>query len=154
MRHTRAGVIKRTQAEYRELDRVVKRLKPADWRRRVPRPESKDPWTVKDALAHIVYWKEHSERYFRGAKRPAYLKGIDVSGINSVIYRRWRNRPPSEVVEAHRRVQKAVLATLRATPEEFFSRREHNADWPGDFTSHSRWHRVRDLEAAIAPPSG
>jgi Mycothiol maleylpyruvate isomerase N-terminal domain len=149
MRHTRTGVIERTRAEYAELDRLVKRLKPADWRRRVPRPEGKDPWTVKDALAHIVYWKEHTERYFRGAKRPDYLKGIDVSGINAVIYRRWRSRPPSDVVDAHKRIQKTVLKTLRATPEEFFTRREHNADWPGDFTSHSRWHRIRDIEAAI-----
>ena len=42
MRHTRADVIARTEKEFAELDRLVKRLKAADWRRRVPRPEGKD----------------------------------------------------------------------------------------------------------------
>src|SRR2546425_5257401 len=62
MRHTRKGVTERTLREFRLLDRLVKRLNPADWRRHVPRPETRDPWTVKDALAHILYWKEHSSR--------------------------------------------------------------------------------------------
>src|SRR5262249_7357359 len=50
MRHTRRSVIARTRREYAALDRVVRRLRPADWRRRVPRPPTRAPWTVKDAL--------------------------------------------------------------------------------------------------------
>lgn len=88
MRHTRQDVIARTSKEFRALDRLVSRLKPADWRRRVPRPEAKDPWTVKDALAHIIYWKEHSARVFRGEKRPPELRGLAVNQGNALIYRR------------------------------------------------------------------
>jgi hypothetical protein len=66
MRHTRAEVIARTISEFDELDRLLARLQPADWDRLVPRPETRDPWTVKDALVHIVYWKKHTARVMRG----------------------------------------------------------------------------------------
>jgi hypothetical protein len=55
MRHTRREVLDRTRREFARLDRLVARLRLADWNRRVPRPPTRDPWTVKDALAHIVY---------------------------------------------------------------------------------------------------
>jgi hypothetical protein len=149
MRHTKREVITRTVKEFQELDHLVTRLRPADWRRPVPRPETKDPWTVKDALAHIVHWKEHTARVFRREKAPPELRGLSINAGNRIVYDRWRSRRPSEVVAFHRRVQDGVMRTLRATPEDYFTRREHNPDWPGDFTSHSARHRVRDIEAAI-----
>lgn len=149
MRHTRKEVTERTQREFRLLDQLVKRLKPADWRRRVPRPETKDPWTVKDALAHIVYWKEHSARVFRGDKRPPEMRGLEVNAINAVIYQRWRHRRPADVVAWHRRAQKDALLMLRGRPDEWFSGKERGPSWPGDFDGHSAWHRVRDIEAAL-----
>ncbi|MEO6797144.1 MAG: maleylpyruvate isomerase N-terminal domain-containing protein [Candidatus Dormibacter sp.] len=148
MRHRRAGVIARTRKEFRELDRLVVALKPADWRRLVPRPEGRDPWTVKDSLAHILHWKEHTARVIRGEKRPAEFRGLETNAINRLIYERWRKRRPADVLAWHRRVQDDVLRTLEATPAAWFSRKEHGADWPGDFTSHSAWHRVRDIEAS------
>jgi len=149
MRHTRKDVTERTQREFRLLDRLVKRLKPADWRRRVPRPETKDPWTVKDALAHILYWKEHSARVFRGEKRPAEMKGLEVNQINALIYRRWRKRRPADVVTWHRRVQAEVVQSLKTRPDDWFGGKERGPSWPGDFDGHSAWHRVRDIEAAL-----
>jgi mycothiol maleylpyruvate isomerase-like protein len=149
MRHSRKEVIDRTRKEFQRLDRLVSGLKPADWGRRVPRPETKDPWTVKDALAHIVYWKEHSARVFGGKKRPPELKGLEVNEINAVIYQRWRSRRPAEVVAWHKRVQIEVIETLATRPEEWFGGRERGANWPGDFDGHSAWHRVRDMEAVV-----
>jgi hypothetical protein len=149
MRHTREDVIERSQREFKRLEQVVKRLGTADWRRRVPRPETKDPWTIKDALAHIVYWKEHSARVFRGEKRPPEMRGLEVNQINAVIYERWRKRRPADVVGWHRQVQDAVMRTLRERPDDWFGRRERSPDWPGDFVGHSAWHRVRDIEAAL-----
>lgn len=99
MRHSRNDVTERTRHEYRQLDRFAKKLEPPDWRRRVPRPGTKDPWTVKDALAHIVYCKEHSARAFRGEKRPPELQGLEANAINAVIYRRWRRRRPADVLD-------------------------------------------------------
>jgi uncharacterized damage-inducible protein DinB len=149
MRHTRSEVVERSQREFTRLNQVIKRLGPTDWRRRVPRPEMKDPWTIKDALAHIVYWKEHSARVFRGEKRPPEMRGLEVNQINALIYRRWRNRRPAGVVAWHRQVQADVIRTLRDRPDDWFGRRERSPDWPGDFVGHSAWHRVRDIEAAL-----
>ena len=152
MRHTREDVVERTRREYQRLDRLIKTLKPADWRRRVPRPETKDPWTVKDALVHIVYWKAHSARVFRGEKGPAEIRGLDINDSNALIYRRWRRRRPAEVVTWHREVQADVMQTLRKLPDDWFSRREHRPDWPGDFDGHSAGHRLKDIQAALDSP--
>lgn len=149
MRHTRKAVVDRTRKEFQRLDQLVVRLKPPDWRRPVPRPEGKDRWTVKDSLAHIVHWKEHTARVFRGEKGPPELRGLDVNASNRIVYERWHRRRPAEILAWHRQVQADVMRTLRATPEDFFTRKERGADWPGDFTSHSAWHRVRDIEAAL-----
>jgi hypothetical protein len=150
MRHTRRSVIARTRREFAALDRLVARLRPADWRRRVPRPPTRDPWTVKDALAHIVYWKEHTARVIRGERRLPEMRGLDVSQINRLVYRRWRHRRPSAVVAWHRRVHVEVLRALEGTPPAWFARREHGPEWPGDFDGHSAAHRVKDIEAALA----
>jgi len=65
MRHTRREVVERARREFARLDRLVRGLRPADWTRRVPRPPGREPWTVKDALAPIVYWKTHTARVLR-----------------------------------------------------------------------------------------
>jgi hypothetical protein len=150
MRHTRREVIARTRREFAELDRVVRRLRPADWKRLVPRPSNRDPWTVKDALCHIVYWKEHSTRVFRSEPRPLELRGLDVKRLNRLIYQRWRRRRPSEVVAWHRRVHAGVLTMLANTPNEWFGCRQHSKEWPLDFDGHSAAHRMKDIEAALS----
>ena len=151
MHHKKRDVIARTRREFAILDRLVKRLRAADWNRRVPRPATRDPWTIKDALAHIVYWKEHSARVFRGERRLPEMRGLDVNAINRLIYRRWRRRPPRELVAWHRQVQKDVMKTLAANPPAWFSRRDRSPKWPLDFDAHSADHRRDDIEAALAP---
>ena len=151
MHHTKNEVIARTRREYAILDRLVSRLRAADWKRRVPRPPTRDPWTVKDALAHILYWKEHSARVFRGERRLPEMRGLDVNAINRLIYRRWRARRPAELVAWHRRVQRDVLKTLAANPPKWFSRRDRSPKWPLDFDAHSADHRREDIEAALVP---
>jgi mycothiol maleylpyruvate isomerase-like protein len=153
MRHTRRSVIARTRREFAALDRLVGRLRPADWRRRVPRPPTREPWTVKDALAHIVYWKAHTALVIRGERRLPEMRGLDVNAINQLIYRRWRRRPARAVLAWHREVHADVLRTLARTPAAWFSRRERGAGWPGDFDGHSAAHRVKDIAAALADRS-
>ena len=149
MRHTKREVLARTRREFAILDRLVSRLGPADWKRRAPRPPGRDPWTVKDALAHIVYWKEHSARVFRGERRLPEMRGLDVNQINRLVYRRWRRRAPRELVAWHRRVHADVLATLAGNPEAWFGRRQRSPAWPLDFDGHSADHRVRDIESVL-----
>ena len=149
MRHTRKEVIGRTRSEFAELDRLFARLRPADWKRRVPRPPTRDPWTVKDALAHIVYWKAHTARVIRGERRPPDMRGLSVKQINRLIYARWRHRRPTEVLAWHRRIHAEVLRTLANTPAEWFGRRERSPQWPADLDGHSAAHRVTDIEVAL-----
>jgi hypothetical protein len=150
MRHTRDEVTARAQREFEALDGLVARLRPEDWRRRVPRPETRDPWTVKDALAHVVYWKEHTARVIRGERRPPEARGLEVGELNRLIYQRWRDRSTEDVVAWHREVHADVMRTLAAAPEERFGGRERSPQWPGDLDGHSAEHRIKDIEKALA----
>ncbi|MGZ6296783.1 MAG: maleylpyruvate isomerase N-terminal domain-containing protein [Candidatus Limnocylindrales bacterium] len=149
MRHTRSEVIERTIREYERLDALVARLSPADWQRPLHRSETKDPWTVKDALAHITYWKADVARAARRQRRAPEARGLTTEEHNHLVYVRWRERPATEVATWHREVQADVLAALREAPEAWFAGRERNSAWPYDLDSHSAHHRVRDMERAL-----
>lgn len=153
MRHTREEVIRRTVREFERLDRLVQYLTDEDWRRLPARPETKDPWTVKDALAHITHWKADVARKLRKLPVPAEAKGLNETDGNRLIYRRWRGRSPKEVLAWHRKVQAEVLAALQDAPEEWFSGRERRPEWPFDLDGHSSYHRVRDIELALKQPA-
>ncbi len=149
MRHSRNEVIKRVVREYERLDQLVANLKPRDWKRLVPRPETKEPWTVKDALVHITHWKADAARSARRQPRPAEERGLKINEGNHLVYMRWRDRSPREVLAWHRHVQEDVLRALREAPDEWFSGRERRAEWPFDLDGHSTEHRVKDIEAAL-----
>lgn len=149
MRHNREEVIRRAVTEYRLLDKLVGRLSDEQWKRRVPRPESKEPWTVKDALAHITHWKADIIRSSRGQPRLPKDRGLTETEENHRIYVRWHRRPAQEVLAWHRQVQKDMLAALKAAPDEWFSGRERRLEWPFDLDGHSSYHRVNDIQAAL-----
>ena len=154
MRHSRAKVIERTIREYKLLDRLVSKLTNEQWKRPLLRSETKDPWTVKDALAHIIHWKANVARSARRQPIPPEERGLDVTAGNRLIYRRWRRRSPREVLAWHRQVQKDVLAALREAPAEWFSKRDRSPDWPYDLLGHSASHRVKDIKRALAKKPG
>lgn len=150
MRHNRREVIERTIQEFELLDHLVANLSSEDWNRHLLRPETKDPWTVKDALAHITHWKADVARSARGQHRPPEERGLQENEANHLIYMRWRDRSPQEVLAWHRQVQEDVLAALRAAPDKWFSSRERRQEWPYDLDGHSTYHRVKDIERALA----
>jgi hypothetical protein len=149
MRHTREEVIERTVREFDLLDKLVANLTDKQWQRLLPRSESKEPWTVKDALAHITHWKADVARSARGQRRPPEERGLNVGDGNHLIYMRWRERSPQEVLAWHRQVHEDVLAALREAPDEWFSGRERKPEWPYDLDGHSADHRVKDIERAL-----
>ena len=149
MRHTRAEVIKRATQEYRRLDKLVSKLTAAQWKLPLGRAETKDPWTVKDALAHITHWKAGVTLSARGEHWPAAERKLNITDGNRLIYLRWRKRTPKEVLAWHRQVQRDLLKALRAAPGEWFTRRSRSADWPFDLDGHSAEHRVKDIERAL-----
>jgi hypothetical protein len=149
MRHSREEVIERAIREYELLDRVVAALSNEDWQRPVPRPEVKDPWTVKDALVHITFWKADVARSVRKQRRPPEEARLTTNEHNRLVYERWRDTPAPEVLAWHRQVQADVLTALREAPDAWFSAHERGAPWPFDLDGHSTAHRVRDIERAL-----
>jgi hypothetical protein len=136
--------------EFELLDHLVASFTDVDWERLLLRPETKEPWTVKDAIAHITHWKADVARSARGQRRPREERGLGENDHNHLIYMRWRNRPPGEVLAWHWQVQEDVLTALREAPEEWFSARERRAEWPYDLDGHSAYHRVNDIQQALA----
>ena len=149
MRHNREEVIKRTMQEFDLLDHLVANLTNEEWNRLLRRSESKDPWTVKDALAHITHWKADVARSARRQRRPIEERGLNINQGNHLVYLHWHDRSPQEVLAWHRLVQMDVLAALQEAPDEWFSGRERGPDWPGDLDGHSTYHRVNDIERAL-----
>lgn len=150
MRHKREEVIKREIREFQRLDRLVANLTIEDWKRPVPRPETKEPWTVKDALVHVTHWKADVIRSIEGKRRPPEERGLGINDGNHLVYVRWRNRSPKDVLAWHRQVQKDVLAALRSAPEKWFSGKVRLPEWPYDLDGHSAHHRIKDIEGALA----
>jgi hypothetical protein len=153
MRHSREEVIKRAIREFELLDDLVHNLADEDWDRLLARPETKDPWTVKDALAHITHWKADVVRKVKRKPIPVEEKGLNIADGNRLVYLRWRGRSPQEVMAWHRQVQDEVLASLQEAPEEWFSSRERRPEWPFDLDGHSSYHRVNDIEQALHRPA-
>ena len=151
MPHTRAEVIKRATREYRQLDRLVAKLTPAQWKRPVPRPETRDPWTVKDTLAHITYWKAGVVLSARRLRRPPEESRLEITALNRLIYKRWHARPAREVLAWHRQVQRELLVALRAAPTAWFTRPSRSSTWPFDLDGHSEEHRLKDIQRALKP---
>ena len=149
MRHNRKEVIKRTIQEFELLDQLVAHLTNEEWNRLLPRSESKDHWKVKDALAHITHWKADIVRKIKKQPIPVEEKGLNWTDGNHLIYERWRDRSPREVLAWHRQVQEDALAALKDAPEAWFSNRERRPEWPFDLDGHSSYHRVKDIERAL-----
>lgn len=149
MRHNREEVIERMDREFKLLDQMVENLAIEDWDRLLIRPETKDPWTVKDALAHITHWKADVARSASRQRRPPEERGLETNAANHLIYLRWHDHAPGEVLAWHRQVHADVLAALRAAPDEWFSGRERRREWPYDLEGHSAYHRVNDIERAL-----
>ena len=154
MRHNRDEVIERTIKEFELLDHLVANLSSEDWNQLLLRSETKDPWTVKDALAHITHWKADITRSALGKPRPPEERGLGINDGNHLVYLRWHDRSPMEVLAWHRQVQKDLLTALRVVPDKWFSGRERRKEWPYDLEGHSSYHRVKDIERALAARAG
>jgi uncharacterized protein (TIGR03083 family) len=147
--HRREDVAARAQREFDLLDAAVARLRPEDWARPVPRPETRAPWTVKDALAHVTYWKEHHVRAMRRERQPPWG---DVEARNRTVYALWRDRPPEDVVAYHRAVHADAMRAVAEAPDAWFTGRPRAPQWPADLVGHVAEHRGRDIERALGQP--
>jgi hypothetical protein len=160
MKHTRASVIARVEAEYRALDKIVTQLAAADFRTPAMREEAPIRFTAKDVLAHINAWKWRQARVT--AKDTSPEKPYEpprlgnIKDINAAIYRRSHRTAARTIVAEHRAAHRAMLKALRAAPPAYFAKR-WSANWPFDAVGHVAEHRRKHLEplllgrAATAP---
>lgn len=153
VRHTKRGTMARVNAEYRALDRAVRRIGTAGLERAVPGFGARarilrERWSGKDALAHIVEWKRQALRALRTEASDPRLRGLTIERKNRVLYDRWHRRPARDVVAYHRRVQREITAALRALPDSYFAKRR-SPSWPNDLVGHARGHRERHLAALL-----
>jgi hypothetical protein len=148
MRHSREAVIERTIRAFDELEEFVSGLSADDWSRPLLNRETKDPWTLKDGLVHITYWKADTARQALGERRPKEVQGLNTHEHNHYVFERWRHSPPSEIVAWHRQVQQDVLAALKRAPESWFNGKERTRPWPADLDGHVSAHRA-EMQRAL-----
>jgi Protein of unknown function (DUF1706) len=151
--HTRASVITRVEDEYRALDRIVRRLTPADFRRPAMREEAPIRFTVKDVLAHVTAWKWRQVRVVTKDKSPLRPyeppKTTDLKDTNAGIYRRSHRTAPTTIVAEHRAAHRAMLKALRDAPVDYFAT-QRSSQWPFDAVGHVEEHRRKHLEPLLA----
>lgn len=153
MKHTRVSVIKRVEAEYRALDRIVRQLTPADLRKPAMREAAPIRFSAKDVLAHVTAWKWRQVRVVlkdRSPLRPYEPpKTSDIRDTNAGIYRRSHRTAASVIVAEHRAAHRAMLKALRAAPASYFAK-QRSGQWPYDAVGHVEEHRRKHLEPLLA----
>ncbi len=89
-------------------------------------PRTSGGWSIKDHLAHIAAWQRRCLAIIAG-KHPAdgfeidhetYDQLDDAHAINDVLYRRYRDRTLSEVIEDFRGTHREVEMTVQAMSEQ------------------------------------
>jgi len=153
LKHTRASVIKRVEAEYRALDAIVRQLNAADWRKPAMREEAPIRFTAKDVLAHISAWKWRQARVVAKDKSPLKPyeppKTTNIQLTNAGIYRRSHRTSAKTLIAEHRAAHRAMLKALRAAPAAYFGK-VSTAQWPFDAVGHVAEHRRKHLEPLVA----
>jgi hypothetical protein len=153
VRHTSASVIKRADAEYRALDAIVKRLRPADFSRYAMNERAPLRWTVKDVIAHITAWKLRDVRRIAHDRSPLRANeapyGATGHQLNALIYKRSHRTPATTIVSEHRAAHRAMLRALREAPAEEFAKR-WSPHWPADLVGHVASHRRMHLDRLFA----
>jgi len=140
--------------EYRALDRAVRALARTGLDHPVPgfgerARDRRERWTYKDALAHIVTWKDWQLAAMQHVTWDPSMRGLTTHQQNRRVYERWHRRPAQEVIDWHRRMHRKVMRTLRALPAEIFTSKR-SSHWPADLVGHSTQHRRRHLEARVS----
>ncbi len=148
--HNKRETLGRVLSEYRELDRIVRRLGTTGLDADVPGFGSRarirrERWTRKDALAHIVEWKRQQLRALLKEPSPPELRGLRLHEKNRLFYERWHRRPARDVVAFHRVVAREIEKAMRALPPAYFAKR-YSPLWPNDLIGHSAEHRAKHLE--------
>src|SRR2546423_7349829 len=110
--------MRRVEAEYDALDRAVRTLSRGGLDRPVPgfgkgARGSREHWTYKDALAHILFWKQWQMETIAGRPHEVRPTGRTVHQENRWIYKQWHQRRARDLGPGHRRLHPGGLGTPR-----------------------------------------
>ena len=154
VKHTRASVLKRAEAEYQALDAIVRRLRPTDFGRHVFDERAPIRWTVKDVIAHLTAWKLRDVRRISRDRSPlkAYDAPYGSDQANTRIYERSHRTPAKTIVAEHRAAHRAMRKALRQAPADRFAKR-WSPHWPADLVGHVGSHRRMHLDPLFAKPA-
>ena len=101
--------------------RLEERLEGMSAEELMARPSPK-AWSVKDALAHLVYWEQYMLGNIRLAlekgEAPQWVNQIEENRLNDQIFNDNRDRPLNDIMEDWHRSQDAVIRQVEALSEE------------------------------------
>ena len=148
--HDKRDTIARVEAEYRALDRAVRRLGTKGLEAEVPgfgaRARIKrERWKRKDALAHIVEWKRQQLRALSKEPSDPKLRAMRLHEKNRYFFTKWHRRSAREVIAYHREVGQKIRRAMRALGPAYYAKR-FSPIWPNDLVGHSTEHRRKHLE--------
>ena len=85
-----------------------------------------------------------------GQRRPADERGLNANQINHLVYLRWHDRSPQDVLAWHRQVQKDVWLHYRKTPGKMVQPlASARSGLARRLDGHLAFHRVKDIERAL-----
>jgi len=84
-------------------------------------PGVESDWSVKDVIAHLLFWEKRCLFYLKAA-RDGYVKEDDVwradtvDALNARNYADQKNRPSLDVIDEERAVSQTLVRLIEATP--------------------------------------
>jgi transposase-like protein len=149
-RLSRENVLAATESAHERFDRVISAVPVSALGAPMGfAAEAIDPWRVADAIAHVAHYKARVIHRLVGPdastsamdkKMDAYcahddwndLKAADPvyntmdaftrrrHGVNHLVFERWRDAPPKDVLAWHRSVHRYAMTKLTGAPDDWF----------------------------------
>ncbi len=117
-RLSKQAILDRLDLEYRRLLTTIARLQPEQ----MLVPEVVGEWSVKDVLAHLVYWNQFPVKELETAlagEKPEYFPD-DPDVVNAQTVARFADRSLDEVLAAFEDSFLNVIAAVESLPESAF----------------------------------
>ena len=146
--HTRAGLLARTRQQHTRLLALLAPLTDDDLT--YPGVTQPDNWSVKDHLAHLIWWSGRMIDVVGGALDPIEALSIadeNEDGINAAVYALNRDRSLADVRAAFDAGHERLLRFIETVPADALVK--HYGFISGNADSHYDEH-ARMLEAWLA----
>jgi hypothetical protein len=146
----KAEILVRMGTSYRALRAAFDRAGPE----LLVRPGTWGEWSLKDLLAHLAYWQQHSTEILQRAAagdigESSATDDPSVDEVNQHIYQANRDRPLADMLEAFEVGHLAFRTAIKSLPPSVYVENERvrmEVGWDGYL--HYDEHRA-DIERAI-----